>query len=203
MTTDPAFTAMLDELRETGVNTEEFGVFRRAGGQPLDERAVPVLLAWLPRVEDSRAREAIARSLTGEAKAGQLGAGRVLVAEFPRPENDFAAKWALGNALASLADASVADDLIALLREQEHGRAREMLCEALSRTRDPRAPAVLVELIDDDDVAGHAIACLRGRRWNDVLVEARPKLEAAASRPTASAFTRTQAARALEALARR
>lgn len=203
MTTDPAVAAMLDELRRTGVSTDEFGVFRREGGRPLDERAVPVLLRWLPRIVDSRTREAVARSLTAEPKARELCAARVLVAEFRRPENGFAAKWALGNALATLVDASVADDVIALLREREHGRARQMLCDALGRTRDARAPAVLVELIEDDDVAGHAIACLRSGRWDDVLAEARPKLEAAASRRTASAFTRKQATRALEALSGR
>ena len=75
-----------------------------------------------------------------------------------------------------------------------------MLCEALVRTHDPRTPVVLRELIDDDEVAGHAIVCLRRGRWNDVLADARTTLEAAASRPTASPFTRKQATRALEAL---
>jgi HEAT repeat protein len=191
---------MLNELRAGGVATDEFGVFRRDGGKSLDSRAAPILLRWLPEVEDSRVREAIARSLTGEPTAKELGAARVLVVEFARPVNDPAAKWALANALSTLADASVADELIALLRDRRHGRAREMLCEALARTGDERAPAVLVDLIEDDEVAGHAISTLRKRHRNAELAAARPKLEAAASRVGATPFTRKQAARALQGL---
>jgi hypothetical protein len=36
-----------------------------------------------------------------------------------------------------------------------------MLCDALKRTADPRAPDALIDLIDDDDIAGHAIYALR------------------------------------------
>jgi hypothetical protein len=60
-----------------------------------------------------------------------------------------------------LAELEIADDLVELITDPRHGRAREMLCDALTRTKDSRAPDVLIELIDDDDVAAHAILALR------------------------------------------
>ncbi|HXV03822.1 MAG TPA: hypothetical protein VFP24_09650, partial [Gaiellaceae bacterium] len=83
-----------------------------------------------------------------------------------------------------------------------HGTARQMLCDALKRTKDPRAPDVLIELIDDDDVAGHAILALRlyGPKTSlPHLRRARSKLEAVLDRPTATPFGKRQARAALSA----
>jgi len=122
------------------------------------------------------------------------------VGEFERSLDDPSLGWVTGNALATLAGPSDADDLIRLLRDRRFGKSREMLCEALKRTHDTRTPIVLLEMIEDDDVAGHAVAVLRSLRRTaaaSVLGEARVKLEALAERPTASPFARKQARRAL------
>ena len=61
----------------------------------------------------------------------------------------------------TLADDSIADELVELAQDRRHGSSREMLMDALARTKDERALDALVELVDDDEVAGHAIAALR------------------------------------------
>ena len=196
---------MLGELRSAGIDTGDFGSFGRAAPAPFGHAdAAPILLRWLPQIDDTRVRESIVRSLTEEPVARELGAARVLVGEFPRSSDDDSTRWAIGNALATLADASVADDVIRLLRDRRYGAARQMLCDALKRTGDPRAPAVLVELIDDDEVAGHAVSALRSygpRKAVPLLREAKPRLEALAARSTATAFAHTQAERALAQVA--
>jgi HEAT repeat protein len=70
-----------------------------------------------------------------------------------------------------------------------------MLCDALFRTKDPRRVAVLIDLIDDDAVAGHAILALRriGRGTLPEPERMRPKLEALLVRPTATEFGQRQA----------
>ena len=193
--------AMLKELEDAGIETESFGMFSARGETRFDYgRATPILLRWLPEIESSRVRESIARSLTNEPEARRLGAAEMLVREFPRLGEDLGAKWAFANALATLADASIADDLIRLLRDRRQGQSRQMLCAALRRTGDPRAPSVLIEMIDDDEVAGHAIAALRSfgpKAALPYLRKAQGNLRTAASRPTATPFTRKQATRAL------
>jgi hypothetical protein len=73
----------------------------------------------------------------------------------------------------------------------------------LKRTKDPRAPDVLIGLIDDDDVAGHAILALRSYGPKSALPHlrrAQPSLAAVLERPATSAFARRQARKALERL---
>jgi HEAT repeat protein len=48
-----------------------------------------------------------------------------------------------------------------------------MVVLALARTGSPDAPAVLIELLDDEEIAGHAVAALRKL----APTEARPHLE--------------------------
>ena len=79
--------------------------------------------------------------------------------------------------------------------------ARQMLCDALVRTRDHRRVDVLLDLIDDDDVAGHAIGALRRISDRDRAAERmRPKLEGVLTRSSATPFAKRQARSALKAL---
>src|SRR5258708_36614365 len=120
---------MVVELRSAGVATDDYGVFTTLRPTSFDyQRAVPILLAWPPRIDRPEGKETIARSLTGQPEARRLGAARVLVDQFRLLGKHVHTKWAFANALATLADATVADDLIALLRSPEHGHSREMLC---------------------------------------------------------------------------
>jgi hypothetical protein len=172
-------------LRAAGIRDDDFGFFARdipeAGirAPRFDfEAAAPVLVDWLPRVKTALVKERIVRSLTGEKTATPL-ALEPLVAEFRRAD-DHGLKWAIGNALATLADDSIADELVELARDRRHGGSREMLMDALARTKDERALDALVDLVDDDDVAGHAISALRrlGPKSSLTCLErARPALE--------------------------
>jgi hypothetical protein len=67
-----------------------------------------------------------------------------------------------------------------------------------------RAPAVLIEVIDDDDVAGHAVSVLRSfgpKLALAFLSEAEPMLKALSERSTATPFGRRQAEEALAQVA--
>ena len=193
------------ELDASGIDATDLGIFSSVVPTAFDyEAAAPILVRWLPQVCDPIEKEVLARSLTG-VKTARAEAARAIVAEFRNADMDAESeKWAYGNALATLADAEIADDLLELVRDRRHGRARQMLCDGLKRTKDPRAPDALIELIDDDDVAGHAISALRSYGPKTALPHlrtARPKLEAVLTRRTASPFAQRQAQNALERLA--
>jgi hypothetical protein len=197
--------ALEAELEARGIETRDFGIFSSVAPTSFDgEAGAPLLVEWLPRMRQPVEKEILARSLTG-TKTAARAASRAILDEFRRaPLDDQTTKWAYANALATLADADLADELIELLRDSRHGDSREMLCDALKRTKDPRAPDVLIALIDDDDVAGHAIFALRSYGPKSALPHlsrARPKLSAVLARPTASVFARRQARKALERVA--
>jgi hypothetical protein len=202
----------VDALEATGVDPTDFGRFvnfpaPEAGIEAAHfdyERAAPVLLEWLPRVNDQVLREVIARSLG--FPSAPPGTATALITEFrrqPCTEEWMSTKWAVASSISEVRDATVADDLIELLRDRSHGRSRQMLCEALRRTKDPRTPEVLLELLDDPDVAGHAILELRtlGPKTSvPHLAKAEPRLRRLVDDPQASVFTRRQARKALERL---
>jgi HEAT repeat protein len=198
----PEAEPLLAALEAAGIDTVDFGVFGPASFTTFDfERAAPILVDWLPRVEDPRVKVAMVASLHGQRSARGEGARR-LIAEFRRPEyaDEHSLRWTIGDTLASLAGPADADAIIKILRDRSAGTARQMLCDALSRTKDPRRVAVLIDLIDDDDVAGHAILSLRriGRGTLPEPKQILPLLEALLARPSATEFGRRQARAALK-----
>lgn len=129
----------------------------------LDVReAVPVLLRALPEIDEVAVKEQIVRGLTTpDTKRVSAEAVSVLVDEF-RKSDDHLLRWAIANALAELADEDDFDEIASLARDRRYGKSREMLALALGRMKkEPRAVDVLLELLDDDELAGHAIIGLR------------------------------------------
>jgi HEAT repeat protein len=192
---------MLDDLTRAGVDVTDFGLFTSLRPVSFDfARAAPILVEWLPRMDSPAVVESIARSLRGERQAVGEGA-RQLIAAYRRMEDgESGARWAIADALSTLAGPSDADDIIALLRDRGAGGARQMLCDALTRTRDPRASEVLIELLDDDEVNGHAILALRRLgRWRTMPLPERsqPMVMKVLDRPGAGEFAKRQARKAL------
>jgi HEAT repeat protein len=197
------------DLESAGIETSDFGRFGQVpeiGIPPPDfdhAQAAQILVKWLPRVRTPSVKEAIARSLTGESVADSAAA-KTLVEEFrhaPLSAEWDAARWAYGNALSTLADTHVADDLVELVQDSRYGRARQMLCQALRRTGDPRAPDVLIGLIRDQDVGGHAIDALRSygpKSSIPHLQRARSALVEVLADPAATDFAKRMARASLE-----
>jgi HEAT repeat protein len=195
---------MLEELTRAGVEVADFGLFTSLRPVSFDfARAAPILVKWLPKMDSPAVVESIARSLRGEREATGEGARQLIAAYRRMPDSESGARWAIADALSTLVGPADADDVITLLRNRVSGVARQMLCDALTRTRDPRAPDVLIELIDDDEVNGHAILALRRLgRWRTVPIpeRSRPKLMAVLDRPGAGDFAKSQARKALATL---
>jgi hypothetical protein len=122
-------------------------------------RAIPILLRWLPRVENPAVKEAIVRALS-VPWARRTEAPVLLVEEFRRSKSDFGLNWAIGNALSVVADEHVLNDIVGLIRDKTYGKAREMLVVALGNMKSPDVKYTLIELLDDEDLAGYAIMAL-------------------------------------------
>ena len=151
---------IIEELARLGI---EVDFLADLINKPVDyQRAIPLLLEWLPQMEDPDVKEVLVRALTDRRWAKPVAA-RPLIEEFRKTPVDTqpSLKWAIGNALAEVADASVFEELVELIRDRKHGRGRKMLTLALARTKDPRAVPVLVELLNDEQMVGPAVAGLR------------------------------------------
>ncbi len=158
--------------------------------------AVPVLLEHLPRVHDKGIKEGIVRALTAKEARGK--ADTALVAEFrtvpPSLNANAGLKWAIANALSVVATDAVFADVVALVKDKQHGKSREMLAVALGNMKNPAAVDVLIELLKDEEVAGHALMGLGKLK----VQKARPHIENFLNHP--KPWVRKEATKALAKL---
>jgi HEAT repeat protein len=158
---------------------------------------VPVLLRWLPVVSDRQVKEDLVRALS--VPWARPVAARPLIDEFERVDERVdptgtGLRWAIGNALSIVADDSVFDDLVRLVEDRTFGKARQMVVLGLGRSKRPEAVSVLIGLLDDEDVSGHAVKALAKLG----VEEARPALERMVNDPRA--WVRNEAKKALSRL---
>ena len=90
-----------------------------------------------------------------------------------------------------VADDSVCEDIIRYAEDKKFGRSREMLALALIGMKSPKVDDVLIKLLDDDDVVGHALIAIGKRR----VEQARDRVELLKSHP--KAWIRKEAKKAL------
>ena len=148
---------LLGALNAAGFSVESVGELRH---KCLNySRAIALLLDWLPRISDPDVKEDIVRTLS--VPWARPVAALSLIAEFRRQDAPGSLKWAIGNALDVVADASVVTELVQIAREKQHGTARQMVVHALGKFR---ANAVvldaLVECLSDKDVVLHSVIAL-------------------------------------------
>jgi len=151
--------------------------------------AVPILIKWLPVVTNPGLKDDIARTLSSRLARA---ASKPLVEEFRRcKDQPGGLKWTLAAALSFAADDSVFEDLAELANDKRHGKNREMLAIALGNMRDARAVDVLIDLLSDNEIAGHAIIGLGNLRNR----KARPYIEPFLTHP--KTWWRNEAKKAL------
>jgi hypothetical protein len=197
---DPVAGDLYAALEAAGVDATAFGTFGRLVAQTVDyNRAAPVLVDWLPRVSDPALKDAVVRSLAGQSGRHRFGAA-ALIHEFTDPRHSPSLRWSVGNALASVAGPNDGPGIRALLADARWGEGRQMLCDAIVRTKDPAGVNVLLTLVGDDTIAGHAISALRRTNTGKSALASpsgREKLIAVLGRETATIYARRQASAAL------
>ncbi|MFN8514721.1 MAG: hypothetical protein U0841_19480 [Chloroflexia bacterium] len=156
--------------------------------------AIPVLLHWLPKIADSNSKLDIVQAVAVRwARPSPVGA---LVDEYRLAAGDPTLQWMLGDALSRVADEHHFEEIAALAKHRRYGKAREMVVVALGNMHDDRAVTLLLELLGDEEVAGHAVIALGKLRAQ----EARGAVEAVLAHP--KAWVRTEAKRALAKIER-
>lgn len=154
-------------LRAQGIDgAEDLGRFvndaRHLDPSAFDERgAMPVLLAALPGLSDPQLVSAVAGHL--RRPWARPHAFDPLHAAFLRwATDDPNTGWAIGDALATAADAIHVERLLDICRDKSFGSARQMVVYSLRRYKMvPCVAEALAELVEDPDVGLHAMSALR------------------------------------------
>ena len=158
-------------LQEAGIPAQS--VWDLVNSKGAYENAVPVLMELLPLVQDPKVKEGIVRALT--VPEARKIATAPLVVEMRASRGYGSLGWAIGNALSVVVtpDDDALEELAALIRDETLGSTRQMLADALVRTKDPRAVDVLLEVLPQKDMTGHVINALGKLK----AIKARPRIE--------------------------
>jgi hypothetical protein len=146
---------LVDELRAAGYQVQSaWDLVNTPDSYP---KAVPILLAHLPRPYPAAVREGIARALA----VREASCGWEVLTRLYRDEHEVRAKDGLAVAIAAAANDELIGDVIALARDTSQGPSRLLLLNALERSADPRARAALIDLGTDPDLTKEIQVILR------------------------------------------
>jgi len=134
---------------------------------------VPELIDAVGREENPKNLEEIVRALS--VIWAKPAAAKSLVRLFQKVEdgNELGLRWVIGNALSIVADDSVYAEIVNCILQAGYGRSREMLVVALANMKTHDADRILMGLLKDEDLAGHALIAVRKRKSKEALDLAR------------------------------
>ena len=69
-------------------------------------------------------------------------------------------RWAIGDRLYTIRSKNYIEDYLKIIANSEYSRSRQMVVLLVGKLKVEEAIPILIELLDDDDVRGHAIAAL-------------------------------------------
>jgi HEAT repeat protein len=167
-----------EALAAAGIDPTDFGRFvnRPFPGvlEPAhfdQERAVPVLLDWLPQVRSEYVKESMVRHLRAKAATGI--AVEPLVEQFKRSENP-SYKWVVADVLQYICGKNHFHTLTELAGDSRHGEGRAPLVDMMWRVKTEQADRVIMAALGDPAVPFQAMSALRRRFGN---AAARPHIE--------------------------
>jgi len=149
-------------LSHVGIVVE--GVYDLVNSANPYPEAYAILAELLPKVQDDRIKEGIARALT--IRDARKDALHALVSEFkrisPKTESQMYVKWSIGNAIAEMVIDGDYQEIAELLEEESHGWPRSALISGLLRMKNHKDSSreLLVRLLDDRNLTPVALAAL-------------------------------------------
>ncbi|QZQ55765.1 HEAT repeat domain-containing protein [Curtobacterium sp. TC1] len=151
--------AILADLRKLGYDFSNLSVFAQSGIRYKD--AVPTLIEWLRKARTPMMQRAVAHALTNPSAKGT--AVPALIEAFRNFPDEAGTCWAAGDSVESAYVDAYFDDVAALALDPQYGRARQMVALALGKSKRPEAVDVLLQLMDDHEISGHAVFALSKR----------------------------------------
>jgi len=149
---------VLDDLRKIGIDVASLDELRTGGR--IYAAAIPLLVSWLGKVDDDRVKEALVRTLS-VPWASEEAEGPLIDLYLSLDTNkSHSLKWAIGNALSVISTGKYLDQLLEIVLDKRHGTTRQMIILGLANVFDDRSEGVLIDLLTDPEVAGHAIMAL-------------------------------------------
>lgn len=157
---------LVDDLKKAGFNvTSSWDLVNTKARYKL---AIPILIEHLPRPYHLKNKEGIVRALAVKEAIGM--AGPVLVAEFNQtPKDKMSLRWAIGNTMCKTITTDDVEGILPIVLDRANGISRQMFVTALGKVNSEEAEDILIELLDDEEVASHALEALGRMRSKKAL----------------------------------
>lgn len=126
----------------------------------LNEIGIQCSDVWdLANAYHDKNKEGIIRALTVKEAKGK--AASALIAEYQKTpkENDYL-RWIIGNAIATVLTLNEIDWVYSTVLDKSNGRSRRQMVSALSVVKTEKSEGILIDLLEDDEVAPQALAAL-------------------------------------------
>lgn len=123
-------------------------------------QGLPVLIEFLRKgISDDRIKEGVIRSLAVKEATGI--AGSALLQEYNRiPKDKMMLRWAIGSSLQVVVTDEEKESIINIVTDKTNGMSRQMFVLALGKLPSERTEQILIELLDDEEIAAQAIEAL-------------------------------------------
>jgi HEAT repeat protein len=159
---------LLREIREKGVEISNINDLIYINKKHKD--LIPILLRHLNEITDESDKQYIVRCL---GVKGFTEVTKPMIDEFYKSHN-ISYKWAIGNTLYITFDKKSLPELLNIVLNKNHGISRQMIVYGLGRFKNEQVKSVLVNLLQDQDVVGHAIHALSQLGDPSVLKDIEP-----------------------------
>jgi len=148
---------VLADLGKIGIRARSVDDLKYLSNEHRD--AIPILMDYIKKLDNERDKEILVRALSKEGFEGVIP---TLLNEFKKNEKDTLYKWAIGNALEAISTKrkKFIEEMQKLVLNKKHGKSRQMIVSALGKSKDEGVVPILIKLLDDEDVVGHALKAL-------------------------------------------
>lgn len=152
---------ILVDLAGVGFEVDSLADLRQSGVRY--RAAIPVLVDWLGRGCAPKVQAEIVRALS--VPWAKPAATHPLIDAFRAVDGEVdptgtGLRWTIGNALEVMFDDADLDAFVDLAVDERYGKARQMVVLGLAKSKNPLAVDVLIGLVEDPDVDGHALKAL-------------------------------------------
>lgn len=148
---------LTSELNEIGIQCSD--VWDLVNTKVKYPTAIDILLRHLPKPYHDKNKEGIIRALTVMEAKGK--AASALIAEYQKtPKENDNLRWIIGNAIATVLTLNEIDWVYSTVLDKSNGRSRRQMVSALSAVKTEKSEGILIDLLEDDEVAPQALAAL-------------------------------------------
>lgn len=149
---------IIEALKKAGIAIDDIYDLVNTN-EPYPE-AIPVLIQLLKEgITNVGNREGIIRALAVPEAKGIIGS--LLIDEFYKiPSENMLLRWTVGSTMEAVISEKDIDGVIKIITDKSNGMSRQMFVLALGNIPSEKSEDVLIQVLNDDEIAPHALEAL-------------------------------------------